>query len=91
MHLLATGARVITKKGETMALYIDIHPENPQQRLVDKVVMSFKAEMAAIPTDSGYAIVCTMANKDGLERIRTIRQGWLQASFHPCSAIILHN
>ncbi|MDY5585535.1 MAG: L-threonylcarbamoyladenylate synthase [Arcanobacterium sp.] len=30
--------------------------------------------MAAIPTDSGYAIVCTLANKAGLDRIKTIRK-----------------
>ena len=58
-----------------MAYYVDIHPENPQQRLVEKVVDRLRrGEVAAIPTDSGYAIVCTMANKEGLERIRTIRQ-----------------
>ncbi|MCI5825281.1 MAG: threonylcarbamoyl-AMP synthase [Arcanobacterium sp.] len=58
-----------------MAYYVEIHPVNPQQRLVDKVVEHLRhGEVAAIPTDSGYAIVCTMANKEGLERIRTIRQ-----------------
>lgn len=58
-----------------MAYYVDIHPENPQPRLVNKVVERLlRGEVAAIPTDSGYAIVCTMANKEGLERIRTIRQ-----------------
>ena len=50
-----------------MATFIDIHPEDPQPRLVTKVVV-------ALPTDSGYAIVCQMGNKEGLERIRSIRQ-----------------
>ncbi len=58
-----------------MAYYVEIHPENPQQRLVDKVVDHLRnGEVAAIPTDSGYALVCTMANKHGLDRIRLIRQ-----------------
>lgn len=58
-----------------MSWYVDIHPEDPQQRLVDKVVDCLKqGEVIALPTDSGYAIACTMANKDGLERIRRIRQ-----------------
>lgn len=58
-----------------MAWYVDIHPEDPQQRLVDKVVDRLKlGEVIALPTDSGYAIACTMANKEGLERIRRIRQ-----------------
>ena len=58
-----------------MAQFVEIHPVNPQERLVDKVVDRLRAgEVAAVPTDSGYAIVCAMANKDGLERIRRIRQ-----------------
>ncbi|MCI6574138.1 MAG: L-threonylcarbamoyladenylate synthase [Actinomycetaceae bacterium] len=58
-----------------MAYYVEIHPDNPQQRLVDKVVEHLlHGEVIALPTDSGYAIACTMANKEGLERIRTIRQ-----------------
>lgn len=58
-----------------MAHFVEIHPVNPQDRLVDTVVARLRAgEVAAIPTDSGYAIVCAMANKEGLERIRRIRQ-----------------
>ncbi|WP_216378987.1 L-threonylcarbamoyladenylate synthase [Arcanobacterium phocae] len=58
-----------------MAWYVDIHPEDPQQRLVDKVVDRLRrGEVIALPTDSGYAIACTLANKDGLDRIRRIRQ-----------------
>ncbi|WP_216382820.1 L-threonylcarbamoyladenylate synthase [Arcanobacterium phocae] len=58
-----------------MAWYVDIHPEDPQQRLVDKVVDRLRrGEVIALPTDSGYAIACTLANKDGLDRIRRIRR-----------------
>ncbi|MET7075193.1 L-threonylcarbamoyladenylate synthase [Trueperella pyogenes] len=58
-----------------MATFIDIHPKDPQPRLVAKVVDRLRrGDVVAIPTDSGYAIVCTLANKDGLDRIRTIRQ-----------------
>ncbi|MDP9807068.1 tRNA threonylcarbamoyl adenosine modification protein (Sua5/YciO/YrdC/YwlC family) [Trueperella bonasi] len=58
-----------------MATFVEIHPDNPQTRLVRKVVDRLRAgEVIALPTDSGYAIACTLANKDGLERIRTIRQ-----------------
>ena len=50
-----------------MSYYVEIHPVNPQERLVDKVASRLRAgEVAAIPTDSGYAVVCSMANKDGL-------------------------
>ncbi len=58
-----------------MAHYVEIHPDNPQQRLIGRVVERLRAgEVIALPTDSGYAIACTLANKDGLERIRRIRQ-----------------
>lgn len=58
-----------------MAYFVEIHPLNPQERLVNKVADRLRAgEVGAIPTDSGYAVVCSMANKDGLERIRRIRQ-----------------
>ncbi|MBR6459468.1 MAG: threonylcarbamoyl-AMP synthase [Actinomycetaceae bacterium] len=58
-----------------MAHFVEIHPVNPQERLVEKVASRLRAgEVGAIPTDSGYAVVCSMANKDGLERIRRIRQ-----------------
>lgn len=58
-----------------MAHYVEIHPDNPQQRLIGRVVERLRTgEVIALPTDSGYAIACTLANKDGLERIRRIRQ-----------------
>lgn len=72
-----------------MAWYVDIHPEDPQQRLVDKVVDRLRrGEVIAMPTDSGYAICCMMANKDGLERIRRIRQVGISTTSR-CSAMIL--
>ncbi len=40
-----------------MAVFIEIHPEDPQPRLVRKVVDRLLAgEVIALPTDSGYAI-----------------------------------
>lgn len=58
-----------------MATFVEIHPETPQLRLVRKVVDRLRnGEVIALPTDSGYAVACTLGNKDGLERIRTIRQ-----------------
>ncbi|MCI1676466.1 MAG: threonylcarbamoyl-AMP synthase [Ancrocorticia sp.] len=57
-----------------MARYVDIHPVDPQPRLVEKVVDHVRAgEVIAFPTDSGYAIGCSLGNKEGLERIRAIR------------------
>lgn len=54
---------------------IEIHPEDPQLRLVRKVVEVLNdGGTVAIPTDSGYAIACKLGNKEGMDKIRTIRK-----------------
>ena len=58
-----------------MARYIELHPVNPQTRLVEKVVDTLRdGGLVAYPTDSGYALACAPGNKEGLDRIRAIRQ-----------------
>lgn len=58
-----------------MSAYVELHPVNPQARLVDKVVRQLTAGgLIAYPTDSGYALACTLGNKEGLDRIRQLRQ-----------------
>ncbi len=58
-----------------MARYIDIHPDNPQQRAVEQAVSVLReGGLLAYPTDSGYALGAQLGNKDALDRIRTIRQ-----------------
>lgn len=58
-----------------MSRYLEIHPDNPQPRLVEKVVTALRdGGLIAYPTDSGYALACAPGNKSGLDRIRTIRQ-----------------
>lgn len=57
-----------------MARYLELHPQNPQPRLVDKVVASLReGGLIAYPTDSGYALACAPGNKEGLDRIRAVR------------------
>ncbi|WP_433014754.1 L-threonylcarbamoyladenylate synthase [Kribbella sp. CA-294648] len=58
-----------------MARYFDVHPENPQKRAIGQVVDLIRADgLIAYPTDSCFALGCQLGNKDGLDRIRTIRQ-----------------
>lgn len=58
-----------------MVRYIDIHPENPQQRAVDQAVAVLaEGGLIAYPTDSGYALGAQIGNADALDRIRAIRQ-----------------
>lgn len=57
-----------------MARYFDVHPDNPQPRALGQVVELLRSGgLVAYPTDSGYALGCTLGNREGLERIRSIR------------------
>lgn len=57
-----------------MARYLDIHPANPQPRLLQQVVDALNDDqLIAYPTDSGYALGSRIGNKDGRDRILAIR------------------
>jgi len=58
-----------------MVKIISISPQNPQKRLILRVVEALETGgIIAYPTDSGYALGCKMGNKKGMERIRKIRK-----------------
>ena len=58
-----------------MARYLDVHPDNPQPRLISQAVEIVRSGgLIAYPTDSCYALGAQLGNKDALDRIRTIRQ-----------------
>lgn len=58
-----------------MAEYLEIHPKNPQPRLIRQAVQIVRdGGVIAYPTDSCYALGCHIGDKDALERIRRIRQ-----------------
>lgn len=58
-----------------MARYYDVHPDNPQPRSITAVVELLRQDgLIAYPTDSCFAFGCQLGNKDGLDRIRAIRQ-----------------
>jgi tRNA threonylcarbamoyl adenosine modification protein (Sua5/YciO/YrdC/YwlC family) len=57
-----------------VARYVDLHPVNPQARLVGQVVEALRDDaLIAYPTDSGYALGCQLGNRDGRDRILRIR------------------
>lgn len=57
-----------------MTRFIDIHPDNPQQRAVDQATAILTdGGLIAYPTDSGYALGAQIGNKDALDRIKAIR------------------
>ena len=58
-----------------MARYFDVHPENPQPRLIAQAAQIVKdGGLIAYPTDSCFALGAALGNVQALERIRSIRQ-----------------
>jgi tRNA threonylcarbamoyl adenosine modification protein (Sua5/YciO/YrdC/YwlC family) len=57
-----------------MSQYFEVHPENPQQRLLKQAVQILHGGgIAAIPTDSSYAFVCHLDDKTAAQNLRRIR------------------
>ena len=58
-----------------MAQYFEIHAENPQPRLLKQAAALLSGgAILAVPTDSSYALVCRLDDKDAVDRIRRLRQ-----------------
>ena len=58
-----------------MSEFYQIHPDNPQQRYIDKAVDIINSGGVIVyPTDSGYALGCHIGDKAAMARIRAIRQ-----------------
>ncbi len=58
-----------------MSQFFQIHPDNPQKRLIDQAVeLVRKGAVIVYPTDSGYALGCHIGDKAALDRIRDIRR-----------------
>src|SRR3954467_14972141 len=57
-----------------MSQYFEVHPTHPQQRLLKQAAQILHAGgVAAIPTDSSYALVCHLDDKAAAEQLRRIR------------------
>ncbi|MBK6740204.1 MAG: threonylcarbamoyl-AMP synthase [Haliea sp.] len=58
-----------------MSQFFQIHPDNPQARLVRQAVDIIKqGGVVVYPTDSAYALGCHIGDKSALDRIRRIRK-----------------
>jgi tRNA threonylcarbamoyl adenosine modification protein (Sua5/YciO/YrdC/YwlC family) len=58
-----------------MAQYLEIHPDNPQKRLIKQAVdIIHDGGVIVYPTDSSYALGCHIGDKNALNRLRRIRQ-----------------
>jgi tRNA threonylcarbamoyl adenosine modification protein (Sua5/YciO/YrdC/YwlC family) len=57
-----------------MSQLFQIHPENPQPRLIKQAAQIIEAGgIVALPTDSSYALVCRLDDKAAVDRLRRIR------------------
>jgi len=57
-----------------MAQYFEVHPDDPQPRLLKHAAQILhEGGLVAIPTDSSYALVCHLDDKAAAERLRQLR------------------
>ncbi len=57
-----------------MAQYFEVHPQHPQPRLIKQAAdILHRGGIAAIPTDSCYALVCHLDDKAAVDALRRIR------------------
>ncbi|MDE2592767.1 MAG: threonylcarbamoyl-AMP synthase [Burkholderiales bacterium] len=57
-----------------MAQYFEVHPQHPQPRLIKQAAdILHRGGVAAIPTDSCYALVCHLDDKAAVDALRRIR------------------
>jgi len=58
-----------------LSQFFQIHPDNPQPRLIRQAVDIIRARGVVVyPTDSAYALGCQIGDKSALDRIRRIRK-----------------
>ena len=58
-----------------MSQFFQIHPDNPQARLIRQAVDIIRTGGVVVyPTDSAYALGCHIGDKQALDRIRRIRK-----------------
>lgn len=57
-----------------MAITFEIHPDNPQVRYLNQAAqMLEKGGLIAVPTDSSYAVVARLDDKDAADALRKLR------------------
>jgi tRNA threonylcarbamoyl adenosine modification protein (Sua5/YciO/YrdC/YwlC family) len=58
-----------------MAQWLQVHPDNPQPRLLKQAVDILKqGKVLAVPTDSSYALVCHLDDKAAVDQMRRLRE-----------------
>lgn len=58
-----------------MGYILNVLPDSPQKHRIEQAAQLLTpGQVAAVPTDTGFSLVCRMDDKEGLDRIRLIRQ-----------------
>ncbi len=58
-----------------MSQFFDIHPDNPQARLIKQAAQIVRqGGLIALPTDSSYALACQLDDKNAVEQLRRLRE-----------------
>ncbi|MEL0637871.1 MULTISPECIES: L-threonylcarbamoyladenylate synthase [Marinomonas] len=58
-----------------MSQFFQIHPENPQTRLVKQAAQVIRdGGVVAYPTDCGYSLGCRLGDKSAMDKIKAIRR-----------------
>ena len=62
-------------------MFVEIHPENPDQRVIDKVVAFIKnGGVVIIPTDTIYALACDIYSQKAIDKVCRIKNVKLEKS-----------
>ncbi|WP_444999769.1 L-threonylcarbamoyladenylate synthase [Halomonas mongoliensis] len=57
-----------------MSQFFQLHPDNPQKRLIDQAIQIIRSGgVVAYPTDSGYALGCSLGEKKAIDKIKWLR------------------
>ncbi len=60
---------------QEMAQFFEIHPENPQMRLIYQAVEIIRqGGVIVYPVDASYALACRIGDKQALDKIKRIRR-----------------
>lgn len=58
-----------------MGYILQVMPESPQPHRIEQAAKLLSdGQVAAVPTDSGFSLVCRLDDKEAMDRIRLIRQ-----------------
>ncbi len=75
LQVITVACRGIAPDVERPIVLLEINPQNPQQRLIERVVGILRdGGVIAYPTDTFYGIGCDIMNKKAIERVYQIKQ-----------------